>query len=169
MKRALAAILGAFLVLAVTFPLAALQPQAVFATPPQVVPFQTTFQQVAGARWIDRAAQGLTESGGSLPPGHPCRRGLPQASGCPPLAASTGPRRHGSRSDRCLDPGRPPPLPPGQGVTMRGFTLVPAILVLTLACKAPEPKVRSQFPPDDKNAGRGREPDNHRSNSGAPG
>ena len=58
-------ILGALLVLAVTFPLAAAQPQAVLATPPQVVPFQTTFQQVAGARWIDRAAQGLTESGGS--------------------------------------------------------------------------------------------------------
>ncbi len=36
----------------------------VLAVPPDVVPFQAIFNEKAGARWIDRAAQVITESGG---------------------------------------------------------------------------------------------------------
>jgi membrane-bound lytic murein transglycosylase F len=46
---------------AVTWPILA---APVVAIPPEVVPFQALFQQKAGPRWIDRAAQVLCESGG---------------------------------------------------------------------------------------------------------
>ena len=72
----MASFLGAVLVLAVAFPILA---GPVMAVRPNVVPFQSIFQKVAGARWVDRAAQGLTESGGA-------RHGIfymdPQAVSC---------------------------------------------------------------------------------------